>query len=202
MTARCRSSAHIRSLSWMAWPVGPALCAAAGYGSRSGSLSFRGGRLKVNNCGFSVATNFDDGLIDALSAYPVTEVFGKLSSDPVGGGRASFALPPLSRRRFERHVKAAGAKGIGFNYLLNPACMDNREYTRQGQRDLEALLEYIEAAGVSAVTISLPFLLPLIKKRHPRLKVRVGVYARVDGVAKAKFWEDGGADCITLESLS
>ena len=152
--------------------------------------------------GLSLATNFDDGLLDAISEYPVTEVFGKLPSDAVGGGRASFTLPPLSRRRFERHVEKARSKDIGFNYLLNPACMDNREYTRQGQKEIEALLEYIENAGVSAVTISLPFLLPIIKKRHPRLKVRVGVYARVDGVTKARFWEDGGADCITLESLS
>jgi collagenase-like PrtC family protease len=156
----------------------------------------------VKKFGLSVATNFDDGLLDAVSAYPVTEIFGKLSSDPVGGGRASFMLPSLSRRRFEQHVHAARAKGIDFNYLLNPACLDNREYTRQGQREIEAILEYIEGAGVSAVTISLPFLLPIIKKRHPRLKVRVGVYARVDGVAKGRFWEDGGADCITLESLS
>lgn len=152
--------------------------------------------------GLSVATNFDDGLLDAFSGYPVTEVFGKLSSDAVGGGRASFTLPRLSRRRFERHVGKARSKGIGFNYLLNPACMDNREFTRQGQLQIEALLEYVEAAGVSAVTISLPSLLPVIKKRHPRLKVRVGVYARVDGVTKARFWEDEGADCITLESLS
>jgi collagenase-like PrtC family protease len=156
----------------------------------------------MKDVGFSVATNFDDGLLDAFSGYPVTEVFGKLPSDAVGGGRASFTLPPLPRRRFERHVQKARSKGIGFNYLLNPACMDNREFTRQGQREIEALLEYVEAAGVSAVTISLPFLLPVIKKRHPRLKVRVGVYARVDGVTKARFWEDGGADCITLESLS
>lgn len=152
--------------------------------------------------GLSVATNFDDGLLDAFSGYPVKEVFGKLPSDAVGGGRASFTLPPLSRRRFERHVEKARSKGIGFNYLLNPACMDNREFTRKGQREIEALLEYVEAAGVSAVTISLPSLLPVIKKRHPGLKVRVGVYARVDGVTKARFWEDGGADCITLESLS
>jgi collagenase-like PrtC family protease len=156
----------------------------------------------VREYGLSVATNFDDGLLDAISAYPVTEVFGKLSSDPVGGGRASFMLPKLSRKRFENHVQAARSKGLGFNYLLNPACLDNREYTRRGQKEIEALLEYIEGAGVSAVTISLPFLLPIIKRRHPRLKVRVGVYARVDGVAKARFWEDGGADCITLESLS
>ena len=32
-----------------------------------------------------------------------------------------------------------------------------------GQREIEALLEYIEGVGVSAVTISLPFLLPVIK---------------------------------------
>ncbi len=150
----------------------------------------------------SVATNFDNGLLDDIAAYPVTEVFGKLSADPVGGGRASFTLPPLSRSWFERHVQAARSKGMGFNYLLNAACMDNREYAKQGQREIEALLEYIESAGVSAVTISLPFLLPIIKRRHPGLKVRVGVYARVDGIAKARFWEDGGADCITLEPLS
>jgi collagenase-like PrtC family protease len=156
----------------------------------------------MKKIGLSVATNFDDNLLDAVSGYPVTEVFGKLPSDRVGGGRASFTLPPLSRKRFERHVEKARSKGISFNYLLNPACMDNREYTRQGQKEIEGLLEYIEDAGVSAVTISLPFLLPIIKSRHPRLKVRVGVYARVDGVAKARFWEDGGADCITLESLS
>ncbi len=156
----------------------------------------------MSTYGLSVATNFDDGLLDAISGYPVTEVFGKLPSDAVGGGRASFTLQPLSRRRFERHVEKARSLGIGFNYLLNPACMDNREYTRQGQREIEALLGYIESVGVSAVTISLPLLLPIIKKRHAGLKVRVGVYARVDGVAKARFWEDGGADCIALESLS
>lgn len=156
----------------------------------------------MNTFGFSVATNFDDGLLDALSPYPVKEVFGKLASDFVGGGRATLALPPLSRRKFERHVARARSLGIGFNYLLNPACMDNREFTRRGQKEIEALLEYIETAGASAVTISLPFLLPIIKKRHPWLKVRVGVYARVDGVEKARFWEGEGADCITLESLS
>ena len=115
----------------------------------------------MRDYGLSVATNFDDGLLDAISAYPVTEVFGKLSSDPVGGGRASFMLPGLSRKRFENHVQAARSRGIGFNYLLNPACLDNREYTRRGQKEIEALLEYIEGAGVSAVTISLPFLLPI-----------------------------------------
>lgn len=151
---------------------------------------------------FSVATNFQPDLLDALDGYPVSELFGKLPSDSAGGGRASFMLSPLSAGQFREHVQRASQRGIGFNYLINPACLDNREFTRRGQAGLERLLGFVEDCGVSAVTVSLPFLMPIIKRRHPRLKVRVGVYARVDGVAKARFWEELGADCITLESIA
>jgi collagenase-like PrtC family protease len=150
----------------------------------------------------SVATNFQPDFLDAMEGYPVTELFGKLPSDSIGGGRASFMLSPLTVGQLKDHVRSAAEKGIGFNYLINPACMDNREYTRQGQADLERLLGLIEECGATAVTVSLPFLMSIIKKRHPGLKVRIGVYARVDSVAKAKFWEELGADCITLESIS
>ena len=150
----------------------------------------------------SVASNFKPDFLAALEGYPVTELFGKLPSDSIGGGRASFMLSPLTVGQLREHVRSAAERGIGFNYLINPACMDNREFTRQGQVELERLLELVEDCGATAVTVSLPFLLSIIKKRHPRLKVRVGVYARVDSVAKAKYWEDLGADCITLESIS
>ena len=150
----------------------------------------------------SVATNFKPDFLDAITGYPVTELFGKLPSDNIGGGRASFMLSSLTVGQLKDHIRSATERGIGFNYLLNPACMDNREFTRSGQADLERLLELVEECGATAVTISLPFLMPIIKKRHPGLKVRVGVYARVDSVAKAKFWEELGGDCITLESIS
>jgi collagenase-like PrtC family protease len=150
----------------------------------------------------SVASNFKPDFLAALEGYPVTELFGKLPSDSIGGGRASFMLSPLTVGQLREHVRSAAERGIGFNYLINPACMDNREFTRQGQVELERLLELVEDCGATAVTVSLPFLLSIIKKRHPRLKVRVGVYARVDSVAKAKYWEDLGADCLTLESIS
>ena len=150
----------------------------------------------------SVATNFQPELLAALDDYPVFELFGKLPSDKIGGGRASFTLAPTSAARFKSHVASAWEKGIGFNYLINPACMDNREYTRQGQAELNETLDFVAGCGINCVTVSLPFLLPIIKRRYPRLKVRVGVYARVDSVAKARFWEDAGADCITLESIS
>ena len=40
----------------------------------------------------SVATNFDDNLIEELKKYPVYEVYGKLKEDGIGGGIPSNTL--------------------------------------------------------------------------------------------------------------
>ena len=84
----------------------------------------------------SVATNFEDDLVEGLAGYPVAELYGKLRQDAAGGGRAPHQLAPVSRRRVAEHVRLAASKGIGFSYLLNAACQGNREMTRRGQRDL------------------------------------------------------------------
>lgn len=147
---------------------------------------------------FSLATNFDPALLDAVRDTPVDEVYGKLSRDPIGGGRASLMLAPLSRRRLRSHIDHAHRRGIRFNYLLNAACLDNREFTRRGQREIERLLGWIDEVGADAVTVAIPFLAEIVRSRFPRLRVRVSVFAEVDGVPQAKFWEGLGADVIAL----
>lgn len=149
----------------------------------------------------SVATNFDDELIERVRDYPVAELFGKLPRDFVGGGRPSYLLAPLSRRRLAQHVRLARASGIEFNYLLNAACLDNREFTRRGQREFDRVLGWLGDIGVTTITVSLPYLLELIKERFPQFRVTVGVFARVATVQQVKFWEELGADCITLDPL-
>ncbi|MFQ5878407.1 MAG: U32 family peptidase [Acidobacteriota bacterium] len=150
----------------------------------------------------SVATNFDDDLILGVGGYPVTELYGKLPADPVGGGRSSYMLAPLSRRALARHVALARKHGIGFNYLLNAACLDNMEATRRGQKGLRRLLDWISEIGVTAVTLSNPLLLRTVKARYPQLKVRVSVFAGVDHLRRARYWQDIGADVICLDSLT
>ena len=148
----------------------------------------------------SVATNFDDALVEQLRDFPVVELFGKLASDAVGGGRATYMLRRLGKRRLAEHVRQAHAHGIGFNYLLNSACTANEESTRQGQERLTRLLDWLGEVAVDSVTVVLPFLCRLIKRRYPKFKVKVGVFAGVDDAIKARAWEDLGADAITLDS--
>ena len=150
---------------------------------------------------FSLATNFDDALIDQVRDTPVEEVFGKLPQDVTGGGRASYQIVGVTRKLLARHVGKAREAGIRFNYLLNAACLDNRESTRPGQRAIRGLLDWLTGIGVGAVTVSSPFLLRIVKRCYPGLRARVSVFAGVDHVRKARMWEDEGADCILLDSL-
>ncbi|MBI3127062.1 MAG: U32 family peptidase [Candidatus Tectomicrobia bacterium] len=149
----------------------------------------------------SVASNYDPRLVEGLAGYPVEEVYGKLPADCLGGGRASYMLGPLSRRRLAEHAAHVRRAGMRFNYLLNAACWDNRETTRRGQRELRGLLDWIVSIGAGAVTVSIPSILALIKRSYPALHTRVSVFACVDSVQKARYWEDAGADCICLDSL-
>ena len=150
---------------------------------------------------FSVATNMENSLIEGLSGFPVCEIFGKLSEDMVGGGRAPYQLPHTSTKQFVNHVSLARRKGMGFNYLLNASCMGNRDITRRGQREIRKLLDWISEIGVTTVTIASPYLLRVIKTCYPGLSVRVSVFAGIDRVRKAQMWEELGADSIVLDSL-
>jgi len=149
----------------------------------------------------SVATNFDPELVEQCRDYPVTELFGKLQTDAVGGGRAPYQLAKITRRKLADHVAHVRNAGMDFNYLLNSSCQGNREITRKGQKELNELLAWVDGIGVTAVTVASPLMLQMIKERYPNLKVRISVFGGVDRVRKAQMWEELGADCIVLDSI-
>jgi collagenase-like PrtC family protease len=150
----------------------------------------------------SVACNFDDALVEGLAHYPVYEVYGKLTRDYFGGGRPSFYLPEIGRPELERYVAHAHRHGIEFNYLLNASTMDNKEFTREGQRQIDELLEWIDGIGVDSVTVATIYMLRLVKRRHPRLKARVSSHRFTDNARKVRFWVDNGADTIVVSETN
>ncbi|NLC71142.1 MAG: peptidase U32 [Desulfuromonadaceae bacterium] len=150
----------------------------------------------------SVAANFDSKLIPRLAEHHVHEVYGKFPSDLVGGGRPSYMGTPLSFRKLRRYVADLKKYGIAFNYLLNSSCLGNREWDGRWQRNLCGFLNRLDNAGVERVTVATPYLLELIKIRFPQFQVKAGIYAQIDTPERARFWEDLGADALTLESFS
>ncbi len=151
---------------------------------------------------FSVATNFSNELIDGIKDFPVKELYGKLNADVVGGGRSSYLLSNINKKKLLEHVLYAKKNNIGFNYLLNASCLDNIETTKSGQKKIRDLLDWISISEINSVTVSNILLFKIIKKNYPNLKTRISVFNSVDHVQKAKYWEDLGADTICLDSLT
>ena len=149
---------------------------------------------------YSVACNWDETLLDRLSkeASSVDSLFGQITDDPFGGGRGSFLAPKGNREQAKAFIAEARKQGFHFNYLLNGACQDNLEMTRQGNRALFDHIEWVASTGADKVTVTLPIMLVWLKRHFPQFKVVVSSWARVANVKRAKYWEDIGADEIIL----
>lgn len=146
----------------------------------------------------SVGTNFDDRLPLLLKDSHVDVFYGKLSSDLVGGGRPTFALPTIDRTRVEEHVKLLHAYGFKFNYLLNATCLDNLETTKEFHYRLRELLEWIGTLQPEYVTVSLPMLVDMVRTALPDVKISLSTFANVNTLRQAHYFEERGVSEITL----
>jgi collagenase-like PrtC family protease len=151
---------------------------------------------------FTVGTNWQDDLIPKIKRDSVKELYGKLASDFVGGGRPSYISANPSEEEVRSHIKQAHQNGMEFNYLLSAACLGNKEFTATGQKKIRQLLDWIVSMEVDSVTVAIPYLLQLIKKQYSQLKVCVSSFANVNTIERAKYWEDLGADRITLDEFT
>lgn len=151
----------------------------------------------------SVAYTFEPGIIGRLARFPeVKEIYGKLDRDCIGGGRSTYTLRRTSHSQLKASIDESHRCGIAFNYLINAANLGGVEQTRAGQKRIRNLLEMIDDVGADCVTVSAPYLLRVVKRYHPRLKVRVGVFAVVDSAEKARQWEDLGADTLCVSAIA
>jgi collagenase-like PrtC family protease len=147
----------------------------------------------------AVPTTWEASYLIKLKDYPeVGWLYGSLPTEIVGSGRQTALLPAIDRQKATEHIRQAHREGFKFNYLLNTSCLGNREYTADFHPAMLKYLEWVAVQEPDLVTVTLPFIAQIIKKQFPSLKISVGKYANVDSLEKAKFWEDLGADEITI----
>lgn len=148
-----------------------------------------------------VATNWDLELIDNLAPFPISGLYGVADQTIVGGGRPSFLLQQISEEGIAEYIKKVHDNNMEFSYLLNAPCMNNMEYDPHYHKELIEYLQWISDIKADSVTVTIPFLIQLIKEQFPKLKIRVSTIAHVNSVNRAKFYESLGADEITLDVM-
>jgi collagenase-like PrtC family protease len=146
-----------------------------------------------------VGANWDIAFLDAVKGTSVDTLFGKLPFDVVGGARPGFVLPQVDRNDIEKYIRACHERGLEFSYLLNAPCLGNLQYSKKGYGQLIDLIEWIDQSGADSVVAAIPYLIDLIRKRFPRLKVKTSTTARVNTVRKALQYEDMGVEEIIID---
>jgi len=148
---------------------------------------------------FELACNWDPALVDGIRGItPPIELFGGMPGSSVAGGRASFVAPEVSEAQVEEYIKRTHEAGHRFNFLLNASCLDNREYRKHEYAEILDHVAWVEAAGADSVTVTIPYLMQLIKRHNPNLKIYVSSWARVENVRKAQYFRDLGVDGIVI----
>lgn len=149
----------------------------------------------------SLATNWDEALLEGLNSYAVDNLFGSLTATVTGGGRPSYTLPRVKKRQAEKFIKLSHDKGIKFNYLLSGSCLGGKEYEGKTHRQLIEHLKWLDDMGVEYVTVTIPYFIELIKEQFPRMKVIASVIAHINSANRARYYESLGADVICLDYM-
>lgn len=151
---------------------------------------------------FDLATNFDMEILEHIKRVDknkqVVSLFGKMKSDIIGGGRSSIALSDVSFDDIAAYNKRCREMGIRFNYLLNPLCLGNKDIVPQEHKKIVEFIGQLNDINIEWVTVCSPYILNLIKKQFPRMKVTIGLYAFINSLQEAKNWIDMQADELTL----
>jgi len=147
---------------------------------------------------YSIATNWDFDLLERLEGTSVQSLYGQMWNDPLGGGRMALFIPKVGKTEVASFIAEARKRGLSFNYLINATCFDNLEFTKRGYRKIADHVDWISSIGVDMVTVALPFLLEMVKREFPNLKVCISSFARIQNIHLARYWEDLGAQKIIL----
>jgi len=147
-----------------------------------------------------VPTNWDPNLIAPLSELEADiQLYGVLPTSMIGSGGTGPDNVRMLEDQVQDYIKSAHSAGLKFDYLLNAPSMGNMEWDEDAHQELLEHLGWISDIGVDSVTVTIPYLVELIKRQFPRLKIRVSTIAHVNSVARAKLFEALGADSITLD---
>jgi collagenase-like PrtC family protease len=147
-----------------------------------------------------VPTNWDPDLISPLSRLEAdVQLYGVLPTSMIGSGGRGPDNIHMMENQAEEYIKRAHSAGLNFDYILNAPSMGNMEWDENTHRELLEHIRWITSIGVDSVTVSIPYLIELIKRQFPHLNVRVSTIAHVSSAARAKLFESLGADSITLD---
>ncbi len=136
--------------------------------------------------------NFEDASLGSLRTSAIDSVYADIGDCMRGG----FFLPPGSPEA--ACITALMESNIRVIFSWESVCFNNAEFTRRGRKIIAGILDRLVQAKAYALTLGSPYLVEIVKRGYPGLKIGISPDAHVDSLRRAQFWDDMGVDFINL----
>ncbi|MHC1611544.1 MAG: U32 family peptidase [Candidatus Methanospirareceae archaeon] len=153
-------------------------------------------RLAVPHPGHFAALKEIIEVKEAEGLNEVAEVYMAGSPEVMGSGRAtlhSARIPDIKEQTAYAHQH-----GIKMNIVVNPSCLGGYHLTFEGYKRFKRYFEELNKADVDGVTVAEPYFIELL--RDFSMETVVSCIAHVNSPQRAEFFEDLGADTITVDT--
>ena len=156
---------------------------------------------------FNVPADFKHETIDRYrelneqeKGIVVNETYGQLTNGYlINSGRIKTLLPEIDIKKLEKYVDYSLKNGIKFNNTLNPACLGNAEFTREGIKELMHLLKDLNSIGIKDLTITLPAIIEFVQMSDLEFDLKVSAINHVDSITKLDFYKKMGVKRVVIE---
>jgi len=128
----------------------------------------------------------------------VVEVYMAGTPEVFGSGRITLHAPLLDE--ISKQTQYAHDKKLKMGIVLNPSCMGGHHLTSQGYNMFRWYFGKLNEIGVDTVTVAEPYLIEMLSKEFPDIEVVVSCISHVDSPERARYFEELGADAITLDT--
>ncbi len=128
----------------------------------------------------------------------VAEIYMAGIPEVLGSGRITLYAPLLEE--IAQQTRYVHDNRLNIGIVMNPSCMGGQHLTSQGYKTFKWYLEKLNEFGVDTITVAEPYLIEMLAKEFPDMKVVVSCIAHVDSPERARFFEELGADSITLDT--
>lgn len=130
----------------------------------------------------------------------IIETYGQMTETELqNSGRVTEVLPDVSKAMFQEYVAYSVENGIDFNYTINPACLGNMEFTRDGLEKIRHFLYELYDMEVRWLTVTSPAVMEIVTSLDVKFHVKTSAICEITAPYKAKFYQQLGAERVVVD---
>lgn len=128
----------------------------------------------------------------------IIETYGSIPNFLFGSIRPANTIKQVTKEELIFYIKKSQELNIGFNYIMNTTILFEKEFTEEKKNELFSFIQEMIENGMTKITITIPFLIRIIRKKFPNLHIVASICLNVMSVQEIESLKELGVNTVVL----